>query len=272
MLVSLFENNKDEKINIFLFSDHLSSDNQKNINQIVKNYNQKIIYQLIDLKNIEYFKVSDHASLANYYRVLAFSLLPKNIKKILYLDVDLLVLESINDLYSSNIDNYLLGVVKEPTEMLKNKELLDIPVQYSYFNSGVMLVNIEKWKQIDATLKIINFIQNNADKIQFWDQDALNALFYDDCILIHKKWNIQSGHFNTSKNIKKEDIKILHFTGKSKPWEYMNKHPLKQLYYKYLKKTPWKHYKPKDKTLGNMLRKYKLMPNWYEKLFKKQSK
>jgi lipopolysaccharide biosynthesis glycosyltransferase len=74
-----------------------------------------------------------------------------------------------------------------------------------------------------------------------------------------------SANFGESKDNKiYQSATILHFTGMSKPWQYINKHPYKKEYYKYIKKTPWKGYKPEDKTIGNFLRKYKLMPKWYD--------
>ena len=45
---------------------------------------------------------------------------------------------------------------------------------------------------------------------------------------------------------------IIHYTGSSKPWQYLNKHPLKNEYYKYLKRTCWKKYIPKDKNIKNV--------------------
>jgi lipopolysaccharide biosynthesis glycosyltransferase len=258
MLTSLFENNKELKFHIFVFSEIISVDSQDKLLHVAQHYHQEISFQTVSTKSIKDFKIHAHASLANYFRLLAFSQLPPEINKVLYLDVDLLVLKSINKLWNIDLDDKLLAAVPEQVGAYNN-ERLEIPTQYPYFNSGVMLVNIDLWKTEDMSKKTLDFIEKNPEKIHYWDQDALNATCYDNCIYLDKKWNVQTHDFDDTKNKGKlySETSILHFTGMSKPWHYINKHPYKKVYYRYLKKTPWKNYKPEDKTIGNFLRKYK---------------
>ena len=111
----------------------------------------------------------------------------------------------------------------------------------------------------------MNFVQLYPEKIEFWDQDVLNAVCNNYGILA-PAWNTKS-HQHTEK----KKIYILHYTGTHKPWHYISKHNHKELYFKYLKKTPWSNFKMKDKTIGNFLRKYKIMPTFVEKILSKNA-
>ncbi|TAG07408.1 MAG: glycosyltransferase family 8 protein [Cytophagia bacterium] len=271
MLVSLFENNKERNFVVYIFSDNLSTETQNEVQELSNQYKQNIVFYDLNIDDIQHFNISNHASLANYYRIIACKLLPQNIRQILYMDVDLLVLKNIKTLYSINLESNLLGVISEVGKMEEQKKILNIPNDKQYFNSGIMLINLKKWQDEKWTEKLINYINQNPDKLMFWDQDALNAMCYGQCVYLDNKWNMQAGMFENNKNSKQnfQNTAIMHFTGSSKPWQYMNKHPYKYLYYQYLKKTIFKNFVPPDKTFGNFLRKYKLMPKIYDKLSKK---
>lgn len=273
MLASLFENNKDVKYHIFIFSDGLAKASQKKILDFTLRYGNNLDFILISTNDIKHFKVHAHVSLATYFRILAFDLVPEHISKALYLDLDLLVLQKLDNLWNTDLGNKLLGVVPHSGDMSKFNTTLDIPHNFSYFNAGVLLVNIKLWKEKSMTQKLIDYINNNLDKIHYWDQDALNAVCYEHCFYLEKKWNMQASFFTENKKNKilYQNTAILHFTGMSKPWEYINKHPYKKLYYKYLKLTPWKGYKPEDKTVGNFLRKHKLMPRFIETILSRNA-
>lgn len=274
MLVSLFENNKEQNFIVHIFSDNLSTEIQNEVQELSNQYKQNIVFYDLNIDYIKHFSISNHASLANYYRIIACKLLPQNITKILYMDVDLLVLKNIKALYSINLENNLLAVISEVGKMEEQKKILNLPNDKQYFNSGIMLINLKKWQDEKWTEKLINYINQNPEKLMFWDQDALNAMCYGQCIYLDNKWNMQAAMFENNKNNKQnfQNTAIMHFTGSSKPWQYMNKHPYKYLYYQYLKKTIFKNFVPPDKTIGNFLRKYKLMPKIYDQLSKKINK
>lgn len=259
MITSLFENNQGLGFHIFVFSDGISNTSEKKLTNLCDKYHQKLTFETINTTIFQNFKISDHISYATYFRLLVFSQLPSKIEKILYLDTDLIILKSIKELWQIDIEDKIIGAVAQPSSLL---EVLNIPHGFLYFNCGVMLINISLWRKQNITEKTLKFISNYPEKIRYWDQDALNAICYDSCFYIDKRWNMQQGDFFSKKDAKVnyQSAVILHFTGTSKPWQYMNKHPYKREYYKYLKKTPWYYYQPEDKTIGNFLRKYKLMP------------
>jgi len=275
MLYSLRKNNPDYKITVYAISDKLVTDKDwEQISEVYKGTNLSVERVLIDAAQFADFKTADHASAANYYRIQMAELLPTSIEKILYLDVDILVLGNIMPIYNIDINGYDLAAIEDPDNPIKYT--LGLKPEEPYLNSGIMLMNLAEWRRIKLSIQLRDFILNNASLLQFWDQDAFNVVCKGRWKALPPKYNVQTTMFTynndaityTLKDIKAAiaDPVILHFTGKTKPWDYMNFHPRKKVYYQYLAHTPWKDYRPADKSLGNFFRKYKLMPSFVEKM------
>ncbi len=98
-----------------------------------------------------------------------------------------------------------------------------------YFNSGMMLIDLVRWRAKSITQKVLDYINQNPEKLRFHDQDALNAILYNDWLHLHPQWNAQSNHcngnhFSTRTELlepyaeTREDPKLIHFCGHVKPW------------------------------------------------------
>jgi lipopolysaccharide biosynthesis glycosyltransferase len=155
--------------------------------------------------------------------------------------------------------------VKEPT--FNDYERINISPAYGYFNAGILIMNTREWIKNDLTTKIFAFIRTHQSKLTFWDQDALNANLYDRWKCLPPKWNQQSALFEGPRkklievyNEKEldeawNDPAIIHYTGSSKPWDFLNLHPYRKAYFTYLRKTPWKNYTYPNVTLLKRIQK-----------------
>ncbi len=123
---------------------------------------------------------------AAYYRLLIADFIP-DVDKILYMDCDIQVKSSLKELFSSDIKDYYLAAVEDIDEV-KNSNRLNLK---KYFNSGVLLLNLVKFREIDFTSKIFDWIAVHKDQIVFHDQDVLNLYFADNVKFLDKKWNLQ---------------------------------------------------------------------------------
>jgi len=156
-------------------------------------------------------------------------------KKVMYLDCDLIVLNSIHKLYQFDLGEHVLGVARnllhnEMNDYVENKLKCD---PSAYFNSGVLLINCEKFIQQRIKHKCYEFLKKNTD-LHCPDQDALN-ICCKDVVYFDVNWNFQWHHL-LNKNagdrysLVENDIKlltnavndvcILHFTSNKKPWNY----------------------------------------------------
>jgi len=290
MLVSLFENNKKNKITVYLLSEGISDENNEILKEIVSSrggdYNYILVDSelLVDLPMPDFSELS-HISIATYYRLLIPILLPISVSKVIYLDCDIIVRKSIQELWGINIDDYAIGAVYQMTEPMQvDTSRLSIPLSSGYFNAGVLLINVDYWREHNISFELMDFVKSHVDIIRYHDQDALNAVLYNKCLMLPCKWNMLTMFFrknvlelfdcyNMTLNNKYEDYKnelmnvlsdppIIHFVSRRKPWEAKCTHPFRNEYYKYLKGTPWNNLSepsPLISTLYRFIRKFFLI-------------
>ncbi len=258
MLTSLFENNRSENISVHLIFGELPEEGKWKIENVVKKYGQTVhFYQVGDelLKDCLIYGDNSHISLATYYRVFLCSILPVQLEKVLYLDCDLVVNGSVNELWNTDISGYAVGCVEDMwSGKPDNYERLHYDVSDSYFNAGVLLVNLLFWRNFSFEEKAINYIQTHISELVFNDQDVLNAILHDKKCFLPFRWNVQDGFLRRKRRIRKESIPdlemelrhpvVIHYTGSKKPWQYKSIHPYRSVYYFYLDKTEWKGERP----------------------------
>ncbi len=98
--------------------------------------------------------------------------------------------------------------------------ILNIPVEYKYFNSGVLIFNLESFRKNYDMKNTFDWIKNNPDKLKFLDQDVLNAVFYDKVKYVdgymYDYLEILISPLLPNDNMRKATI--VHFI--KKPWKY----------------------------------------------------
>ncbi len=167
-------------------------------------------------------------------------------------------------LWDMPLGNHPVAAVEEPH--FARHHVLGLPIGTPYFNSGVMLINLAAWRQTQVSEQAIQFLQDHPNKIEFWDQDALNVVLAGEWLPLHPRWNQQTIHFEPHKHCFPLDGQVLeeclmqpaiiHYTAKFKPWHYWCEHPLKAEYYRYLRLTPWKNFQLPENRPWNRFRRY----------------
>lgn len=236
-LTSVLLNNLDNHFDVHIITDFIEDQLKQKLEKLSKNYKCSFyFYTIEDLDKFSKLKVSGHISKAAYYRLIMADLLPDNINKVLYLDSDLVVTSSLEELYNIEINNYFLAAAGFGAN-------LEIS-QKKTFNSGVMLINLEKWRNENISKKVIDFAIKNKEKLAFWDQTALNRVIKGNYLKIEGKWNFQADLSprkikNPDDNIDIENAKIVHYVGASKPWYFWVSDKRKNIYKLYLNKSLW---------------------------------
>lgn len=251
-IASLLENNKDLVVKIFIIHDIKDDSALKVVGDYFSNRYRtdvKIIY--FENALLDSFKVSLHYSKTVYYRLLITEILPKDIDEVLFLDSDIVVTGSLEELAKFKFDEqYLLAVhdvsLDNNMERLQN---LGFPLK-KYFNAGVLYLNLKKWRDEDIASKLLTLAEEYMDRIAWWDQDILNMYLYDKWQPIDRKYNA----LLLKKRLKELPL-IIHYGGPEKPWLYVQDHPYKSLYWKYIKFTPFKNATYPDYNFKEFLRK-----------------
>lgn len=211
-----------------------------------------------------------------YLRFFIESFLPENITKVLYLDIDTIVCKSLTPLWNEDLSNYAIAAAKDvECDDICRYNRLDYDHKDSYFNAGVLLINLSYWRKQKISKKAIDFLTEHPEKCTFHDQDALNHILHGSVKFISNKYNAIYAFFKKDSDsllLEKEKLSsikkeienpiIIHYAGKLKPWhhEYYNfNYPFGQIWQFFRQKTntPCKliHYKPKQsKNLRNCIK------------------
>lgn len=246
---SLLENNLAQKFHFYILSLDVSSDNQKLLQNWIKNQSQEISFIEIDYDLIRDFPIQqqDYISLASYLKIFIPYILPSTISKALYVDGDIIFNGPISDLFNIDISHYASAAVEDAPN--NNPSRLGYDTKFSYFNAGFQLLNIDYLRQIIFTEKALDYIDKNHDKLIYHDQDVMNALLYGKVFYLPIKWNMLDCYYvrpfqiadkyEHEIKVHKKNALVIHFSGRLKPWHYGCRHPLKKLYKKQERKLPF---------------------------------
>lgn len=206
----------------------------------------------------EYKKIPtlEHISFATFYRLKLTSLLPQ-IDKIIYLDCDMAVISSLQDLFSIDFENnYACGVRDIGKKLLK--------INPDYVNAGMLFFNLDLMRKENIEEKFLEYI-NSGQRLRYADQDIINGAMLGRIKVVDEEWNVQSSNF-TNRSSYTNTPKIIHFIAKRKPWMWASFSYHRDLFFKYLQMTPWKldekEYKKwtKDNQIASLLAYFKYRP------------
>lgn len=186
------------------------------------------------------------------------------VKRVLYLDSDMIIRRDVRRLWECDLKGKMFGAVSIPGS--DRAAALSIPKQHDYFNNGVLLFDMEKWHTEQPLKTLIPYIEQNVEDLPFLDQDALNACYYHERAALDYRWNMivpftwKESFIPLPRDEQREIVIgacIVHYNGRSKPWHYINDHPYKADYWRYVRMTPWRDAKESGKSF----------PNWLKKIF-----
>lgn len=264
-ILSLLENNKNfNSINLYVIDNNISDENKTKLKKMVESYKRNIIFINFE-KYKQYLNLNMqwNISISSYARLFICSMLPSNIDKVLYFDCDTLILDDLNELWNEELmDFYVAGVCDTVPSNIKQS--IGLNNTDFYINAGILLVNLEKWREDNLEKKLLNFIQNHNGSVVHHDQGVINGVIKNKKIL-PLKYNLMTSYLMMSRDdiIKYYNVEdyfydqneidyaiknpvCIHFTPgfTTRPWMKGCKHPMAYLYWDYANKTPWKDNKP----------------------------
>src|SRR5439155_15542090 len=121
-------------------------------------------------------------------RVVLPARLPE-LQRVLYLDADTLVGGSMAALWDTALEGAPVGAVANVTEPAMQAHVTSLGVERGgYFNAGVLLVDLGRWREEGATAALTRFVADRPG-LPWFDQDALNAVFAKRWKRLHPRWN-----------------------------------------------------------------------------------
>ncbi len=252
-LYSLLRNNTDINIRVVIFTGGIDSEDRDKLRTIACDFGAALEFFELNDNFFDGLVLNHHFKKSNYYRLFAADLIKS--ASCLYLDADILVLDSIKELVEIDFSDYYLAAVEDPG--FDRHEELGMNAASKYFNSGVMLLNLHKWRRNSVREKVISLIKEKPASIRFVDQCGLNGVVDGRWLELDPKFNCQSSMLTIEShgNSKMGRLpSIVHFTGSGKPWHMNNKHPYKNLYWEYRNETPYRSFFSDDFSFNAVIR------------------
>ena len=288
-IISLLENNKkSEFIHIYIMDNFISQKNKIKLIEIVENYGRKISFvPMPDMKKLTGQEIDTRRwNISTFGRLYMASALPMFVDKVLNIDCDTIILDSIEELWNTDITGKVFGGM---LECMNDRYRRNVGKKNGalYMNGGIVLFNLEEVRKGNYEKYFTNYIKQYGSTLAYLDQDVLNAVVEEEKkVKLPMRYNVLSIYFYAtyeqvlkirrarklyfySKDEYNATIKnpgIVHFTScfldGLRPWVIGNKHPYLHRFIDYKMMSPWKDIPlQKDnrskisKLLTNMIRK-----------------
>ena len=271
MLTSLFCTNKDKHFVIWLLTDGITKETMSKLQTVCVTHGAELKVITCGIDNLGDFPVGQWNPIM-YFKLLIPQLLPATEKRCLFLDVDMIVHDDITALYHWNLQDKVIAAAEDMPDCITFKPRLGLKDTDFCINSGVMVCDLEKWRQMEHKQPIMDYATAIIHKIVN-EQDVIACYFKDKIALLPIRWNMTTFYFNRCPKIfskylhglgwAKKYPGIIHFAAPIKPWFKDCQHPYRKLYKQYLKLTPWRNYQfPIYEQLSKWGRIKKTMRNW----------
>ena len=191
-LVSLYENSQDmEDIIVYVLDSAITAENKEKLNRIPEKYGRSQITWIPaqDISKVLAMEVEvDRGSLSQYARLFVSSDLPADLDRVLYLDCDIVVGKSIRELWNLDLNGKTIAALLDAFSTAYRANI-DLQPNDIMFNSGVMLIDLNRWKEQEVEEQLLKFIESKNGRIQQGDQGALNAVLSNDTYCFEPRFN-----------------------------------------------------------------------------------
>ena len=264
-ILSLLEHNKMlPEIHIYLVADHVSGENRKRLKQVVEEYGRELtIIDMPDIKSLAGCEIELHWWIPNVFsRVFLQEVLKEypEVKRLIYMDCDTLIVGSLEELWQMELQGYIgAGVCEAMGDW--HKKAIGLKSDSAYFNAGMFMVDVEKWKHEKMDAQAGAFIREKQGRLEYADESVLNGILAKRMLLVSPKYNLTSlsVYFTAEELVRYrkssvnyteqercealEDARVVHFTSTFldvRPWMEGSKHPYAKEWCFYKGRSPWK--------------------------------
>lgn len=281
-ITSLFENNKHfREIRVFILGEELSQDSIQRLCVTGERYGRQIIFvdtaALIE-KMLRLHMPTYRGSYAANIRLFLPELLDSSISRLLYLDSDTIVDGRLDELVDIQMMDRPAAMVRDSL-VRSHKLRLGFSKEEPYFNSGVILFDMERWREEKCSEKIAAHIKNVRAHYPSPDQDLLNVVCRGRIMTLPPRYNFQpihlafsvksyfrcfgrNGYYTVEEIERDKDRPVIYhffrFVGEF-PWNRNNLHPDNEIFDAYLAKSAFNDYVKTASEAGTILRIEKLL-------------
>ena len=195
-MVSALENNKTfKKIRIWILEDNISEESKKRLAECADQYGGEICFLNVEgylsiIKESGARKWGKESFVA-YARLFISDMMREyNVDRVIYCDSDLIIDGSLEEIWNIDLGKgKMIGMVKEYNR-IEIRDLLDLPRNTSYYQSGLLLIDIDKWRKGKGTERILRHMKDICAIYPFVDQDLLNCVFHQEICALPIQYNV----------------------------------------------------------------------------------
>jgi len=239
----------DEHIDFHIIDDGISRSFRSKLESIVDPKRVTIIWHKskdIIPNNLSIPVDTSAFPITTYLRIFAPNVVGPDVSKLLYIDVDIIVEDDISKLWSMPLESHTIGAIQDIAKTvdcewggLPNYKELGLDPKTKYFNAGVLLIDVKKWKEQNISEEIISALIKYKDKIQLGDQFGLNVVFATKWKELDPKWNWFASLDSDS------NPSLIHFLDIKPIFKTYNSNKVfADRFFEYLNMTPWKGFQP----------------------------
>ena len=235
------------QIDLYIVDDHISDRNKTRLANCADESNINIIWLSSEIIFENEKLPIDNSSFPRnvYMRLFIPSFLPKGVKKAIYLDVDMICCKDITKLWEIDLQDQPIAAVKDRSGVVSsewggiaNYKELGLDPNTPYFNTGLIMFNTDVWRKEGITQQIIKAVEDNIKHAGFPDQYGLNVVLARRCLSLDFRWNCYS-------MLDEKEPFIIHFIGNKPIYKsYSDNENYSNEFFRYLKSTPWKDFRP----------------------------
>lgn len=205
---------------------------------------------------------------ATWYRLFLTELLP-DVSRVIHLDIDTVVLDSLRPLWETELAGNYVGAVTNllEREYAHRPQELGLAGAQAYFNAGVTLLDLDLMRAEGRGDALRELAAARGDELLWRDQDALNVVLGERRLALHPRWNVTNAMLlfpwaeevfgSRALSEASRDPAVRHFEGPdlNKPWHYLCDRPMRRAYFHHRRQTPWPRTWPVGVTPANVVRK-----------------
>lgn len=269
MLLSALDHTGDAELSIhYMHPPELPRAERDELAEMVTREGGRISFLELADEAVAGFPIEGFTRKATWYRVFLPELVPEA-DRMIYLDADVIVLDDLAPLWRTELAGQLLAAVTNVPQWdhVGRPEAIGMASKSEYFNAGVLLLDLERMRAEGTSSELREFVIENAERLEWRDQDALNLLLGRRRLPLHPRWNVMNSILlfpwasdvfgPTAVQQARSNPAIRHFEGPSlnKPWHYLSDHELRERYVALRRRTPWPRVRLEGRTPANVLRR-----------------
>ncbi|MCD8370906.1 MAG: glycosyltransferase family 8 protein [Clostridiales bacterium] len=284
-MCSVFGRNRQQKvIRVFVLSMGISGESRHALLAITKRYRRELVFiemddlqdrlripgtQIdgttapdVDMSPGERIPSEREADTGAYdvsvmLRLFMGEVLPEEVNRVIYLDCDTVAVRPLGGLWRTDLAGHVVGAVMEPTIYPAVRESIGLRAGAPYFNSGVLLVDLEQWRKTGVQKTLLDFWRAGNGAFFASDQDVINGALAGRIQILSPKYNFFTNyryfsygtlvrHAAGYRAVSREEFVqakrhpvIIHYMGDERPWIAGNRNHYRRAYEEYLARTPW---------------------------------